>query len=389
MVIPRDRRYGFGGSGTYLVVNTPAFEVGDDAYVIPEGPLFVNSVARRPTRFLPAWEVARASARKPGRRPGGMPALGEVAEAGRAGLGARQEAGACRGAPREGAAATSEANVCSISSRAVDASAPLPAAPDLIADAVGAGGTRVRGRLPHQLLELAGHLGAERLAREECFPAAVALRELLGSSGLRRGSTIVVHGHGAAGTTSLALGLLAEASASGRWCAAVGFPALGLAAAGELGVAFDRLCLVPVPGARFGAVVGALLDGCDVVLAAPPARLGAAEARRLSARARERRSVLVVVTGSPAAPAGGRWPEAPDVLLSVSGGCALGLEQGSGRITALRIAVDAQRRRTAVPATTATLQLPWPQAPGTPVDHGPAERAREGAIRSPERAHTG
>ena len=58
-------------------------------------------------------------------------------------------------------------------------------------------------------------------------------------------------------------------------------------------------------------MVAALLDACDVVLARPPAHLKAADARRLTARARERGAVLVV--------AGAGWPEAAEVQLTVVG----------------------------------------------------------------------
>src|SRR4029450_2317691 len=51
----------------------------------------------------------------------------------------------------------------------------------------------------------------------------------------------------------------------------------------------ERLPLVPAPGARaWPTVVAALLDAVDVVLVRSPARLPAAQARRLAAQGRGR-----------------------------------------------------------------------------------------------------
>ena len=54
------------------------------------------------------------------------------------------------------------------------------------------------------------------------------------------------------GSTSLALQLVAAASAAGSWVAAVGVPALGAVAAAEAGVVLERLALVPRPGRAVG-----------------------------------------------------------------------------------------------------------------------------------------
>jgi hypothetical protein len=59
------------------------------------------------------------------------------------------------------------------------------------------------------------------------------------------------------------------------------------------GVALERLALVPGPGPDWPEVVAALLDGIDVVVAAPPVGVSPMLARRLAARARQRGTVLV------------------------------------------------------------------------------------------------
>ncbi len=157
------------------------------------------------------------------------------------------------------------------------------------------------------------------LAGERLLPVVPALEDLFPGGGVRRGSTVAV-----SGSTSLALAVLAGPSAAGSWCAAVGLPALGLMAAAEMGVALERLALVPWPGAEWAAVVAALLDALDVVVVGAGTGAGAGwrvrpgDARRLVARARERGSVLLVV---------GAW-EGADVRLSVGG---LSQDQVQGR----------------------------------------------------------
>ncbi len=228
------------------------------------------------------------------------------------------------------------------------------------------------------------------LAGDELLPVMAGLGELLGWSGLKRGATLAVHGgRSGDGATSLALALLAAASAAGSWSAAVGLPALGPLAAGELGVDLARLVLVPDPGARFVAVVAALLDGCDLVLARPPGPLARSEARRLSARARERRCVLVVATGTVGALRGGpviacsaAWPEPVDVHLEVRHGTWQGLGEGSGRLHTRVVDVVATRRRAAPERVEAPLELPA----GTPPPAGEGAPAPPVGVRDARRA---
>lgn len=198
--------------------------------------------------------------------------------------------------------------------------------------------------------------------------------DLLGRPGLRRGGTVVVSGTHVPGATSLLLGLLAGPSGEGAWCAVVGLPDLGLAAADELGVALSRLLLVPEPGPRLAQVAGALIEGCDLVCVRPSAALAAPDARRLAARARERRAVLVVATGHvpmrgvPGGAPGGTprrgerppWPEAPDVRLEVAAGRFSGPGQGDGRLTGHLVEVAALRRRAAPEELRRWMWLPGP-----------------------------
>jgi hypothetical protein len=195
------------------------------------------------------------------------------------------------------------------------------------------------------------------LADERLLPVLPALQPLLPGQGLRRGTTVAV-----ARSAALALALVAGASAAGSWVAAVGLPDLGIVAAAETGIALERLALVPAPGSRaWPTVVAALLDAIDVVLVRSPARLPAAQARRLAARARERGTVLVPL---------GAWSEPADLRLAVTSSAWHGLGQGHGNLQARRVEVVATGRGAATRERRVLLWLPSsdgtiaPAAPG-------------------------
>jgi hypothetical protein len=188
--------------------------------------------------------------------------------------------------------------------------------------------------------------------RERILPVLPELRGLLPAGGLRRGSTVAVTSQGSFGATSVLLALLAAASAAGSWCAVVGMPALGLVAAAEVGIALDRLALVPEPGPEWPAVVAALLDGLDVVVTAPPGPIAAPLAGRLAARARQRGSVLVPY---------GSWSGA-DVVLEAVGGRWQGLEPGRGRLSRRELVISRRGRGAAALPRQATVWIPRPVA---------------------------
>ncbi|MGQ0464606.1 MAG: hypothetical protein ACT4QG_04715 [Sporichthyaceae bacterium] len=188
---------------------------------------------------------------------------------------------------------------------------------------------------------------------EAVVPVSEQLAPLLLGGGLRRGCTVEVAlggpvglGRGlrvdgagyaappAAGGSTLLLNLLAGASAGGCWCALVGAPGLGLAAAAEAGVDLRRLALVPAPGSSFARVVGALVDGFDLVVVAPSSDLSSADARAASARARRFGAVLV---------SAGPWPGADVRFAAVQGGWE-GLGEGHGRLRERRLQVRASGR---------------------------------------------
>jgi hypothetical protein len=206
-----------------------------------------------------------------------------------------------------------------------------------------------------ELAELAA--GVKPLTRrdEQRLPLHPVLAPLL-PGGLLRGSAIAVE-H----STALLLLLVSEASAAGAWAGAVGFNNLGLAAAAELGVALDRLALIPrVPAARWAAVVAALLDAVELVLVRPPVGARPAHTRRLAALTRQRGALLVIDGG---------WPDPPDLRLVATASRWYGLADGFLR--ARRLEVAAVGRGAASRPRQAALWLPG-------VDGRPAP-ARAGA----------
>jgi hypothetical protein len=197
---------------------------------------------------------------------------------------------------------------------------------------------------------LAGQARPVVLAGERLLPVLAPLSPLFPDGGLRRGSVVSV-----AGSTSLALALLAAPSAAGSWCAAVGVPSLGLVAAAELGITLERFPLVASPASteEWAWAVAALLDAVDVVLARPPGPVKSTWARRLAGRARERSSVLIVTATT-------GWPEGADVRLEAANAAWEGVGEGHGCLRARRVEVLTSGRGAASRARQVALWLPGP-----------------------------
>jgi hypothetical protein len=169
-------------------------------------------------------------------------------------------------------------------------------------------------------------------------------------AGLRRGSTVAVHG-----SVSLVLALLAAASADGAWCVLVDLPPVSAEAACDLGIDLTHLPLVPATGSNWVAVVGALLDAFDLVVARAPARLGDSDLRRLAARTRQRNAVfLPYLTG------GTRWPLA-DLRITAELGRWSGIGAGFGRLTQREVTVTVTGRGQAARPRSTTVLLPGSQ----------------------------
>jgi hypothetical protein len=187
---------------------------------------------------------------------------------------------------------------------------------------------------------VASGLALTPVDRDRVLPVCEALAALFPWGGLRRGSTVAVRG-----SVTLLLALLAEATTGGSWAGVIGMPRLGVVAAAELGVAVSRLALVPNPGPDLPAVAGALLDGMDLVVVA--ANVTDANARKLSARARNRGAVLIPF---------GPWPGA-DLELAHVRSRWTGLEDGYGHLRNRQLTVATRGRGAAARPVTATLEV--------------------------------
>src|SRR5580698_11126677 len=200
----------------------------------------------------------------------------------------------------------------------------------LVRRAAGVSGAALSGAaLPGTALPGTALPGEAVLSDEAVLPVLPALQGLLPGGVLRRGSVV------AAGPWSLlCLALAAGASAAGAWCAVVGLPQLGVAAAAGAGLVPDRMLLVPDPGPGWPQVVASLLDGCDLVLLRPPDQPPAQARRRLEATVRRCGGVLVVA---------GDWDGA-QTRLTIAGQEWTGIGAGHGRLRARRVQVVADGR---------------------------------------------
>ncbi len=160
------------------------------------------------------------------------------------------------------------------------------------------------------------------------------------------------------GVRSLTHALVAGPVGAGSWVALVGLPSPGLLAASEVGLDLARVVVVDrPPPALWAQVVSALADAFDLVVVAPDRVLGAGEERRVSARIRERGTVLVQTTraGRPAGFA------SPDLTLDVVDATWSGLDiDGHGYLSERRVMVESSGRREAGRPRRAELFLPGP-----------------------------
>ena len=96
-------------------------------------------------------------------------------------------------------------------------------------------------------------------------------------------------------------------------------------------MALERCAIVrPVAPDRWATVVGALIDGVSLVAAVVPPGLRPGDARRLTARARERATVLVAL---------GPWPVEASLRLHAQGRDWSGLVVGGGLLAPSEIDV--------------------------------------------------
>ncbi|WP_413450255.1 hypothetical protein AA0Y32_06255 [Georgenia phoenicis] len=188
--------------------------------------------------------------------------------------------------------------------------------------------------------------GARTTAGADHLPVPAALAGFFPPAGLRRGSVVQV-----GGSSSLLLALLAAAQGEG-WVALAALPDIGLQAAADAGLHLGRSLLVPRPGPEAASVVGALVDGVDVLAVGDCRALSARDRRLVSARLRTRGAVLLSTA---------HWPGA-DVVLRAGEARAGGLGRGWGRVEAAEMTVHGRGRsgvagRVRVRLTSAGLDL--------------------------------
>ncbi len=208
------------------------------------------------------------------------------------------------------------------------------------------------------------------LSGERLLPVPEGLDRLFPRGGIQRGTTVAVEG--GPGVVSVALALVVEAVAKGSWLAVVGFSGLGLVAASELGVDLTRVALVGDPGREAAAVLAALTGAFDLVLIPSSVGVGTGDSRRLSARMRERGTVLVTVKLPGRSPrAARRRVLSPDLTLRVTESRWAGLGRGWGRLDHRRVRVESRGRGNASRPTRIEMWLPGPDGRLCPVE--PAE----------------
>jgi hypothetical protein len=164
------------------------------------------------------------------------------------------------------------------------------------------------------------------------FPVAPGLDSLFPHGGLRRGVVYDIDS-----SPSLLWALLAAATSSGTWCALVGMPDAGLAAAEGMGVNLDRLVLVPHPGEQWLSVVSALIDVVGIVALGPSTAPSDRVLSTVLGRLREREATILSRSG---------WPRT-EASISVAAHRWRGLGEGHGVLHEHHISVVSRSRQSA------------------------------------------
>ncbi|MCB0976376.1 MAG: hypothetical protein KDB02_02845 [Acidimicrobiales bacterium] len=217
------------------------------------------------------------------------------------------------------------------------------------------------------------------MAAERTLPVDEALVPLLPEGALVRGRSVACSGLLG---PSLALAMAAAACRKGSWSAMVDVPWLGVEAAAEIGVPLERFVRVDScrpdgsvgrdeRGDLWGEVLGAVLDGFEIVITRVPPRVPAGLVRRITTRLRSRGGVLVVV-GDPG-------PLSADVVCESGAVRWDGVGAGHGHLRARRVVVRSSGRRVARPRQV-DLWLPAPgggivAAPPEPIAFSPRPEA--------------
>ena len=193
------------------------------------------------------------------------------------------------------------------------------------------------------LAELGERVKPVTLARERTLPVAAPFDRLLPDEGLVRGRVLSCRG---VAETSLAFGVIAEALKQGAWAAVVDVATFGADAASEFGIPLERVVRVDSGGvgeggvgelAAWSDVMGAAVDGFDVVVTKVPAELRGAAVRKLANRIQQKGSVVVVLGESGAL--------GSDLVFAADHTSWSGISSGAGHLRSRVVTVAAGGRR--------------------------------------------
>ncbi|NNE96481.1 MAG: hypothetical protein HKN24_10680 [Acidimicrobiales bacterium] len=199
------------------------------------------------------------------------------------------------------------------------------------------------------------------LSKEQLLEVPVVLEPLFPWGGLQRGWSVGITGNGSWALTSA---LLAPSLGEEGWLAVVGAPLVNLAAGAEVGLRMDRVLVVETPPAgQWGTVITSLLEAVQAVVIAPPTRIGDRDARRIAARLREQRGVLVHLDG------GTTWPNALDSDLVCTTDEWQGIGEGHGYLRYRRLTIEASGRRSAAKRRSVSVWMPGPDGPLTAAEN--------------------
>lgn len=177
--------------------------------------------------------------------------------------------------------------------------------------------------------ELGAKLGistAAQLQKPESLPVTNVLAGLF-PDGIPRGCTINVD------STTIMLSLLAGPTQNGAWAAVAGFPDVGIVAAQELGVDLPRCAFIPYFTTNSAAkVFAALIDSVDMVVVHKAQEVLTSDVRRLLARVRERKCVLILSNTT--------WPDAASSTIRVKAASWQQSASGFGRLKGRQMEVS-------------------------------------------------
>lgn len=204
--------------------------------------------------------------------------------------------------------------------------------------------------LRNVLAELGERVKPVTLARERTLPVAAPFDRLLPDEGMVRGRVLSCRG---VADTSLAFGLIRDALVEGAWGALVDVATFGADAASEFGIPLERIVRIETGAADaervagVGAVaswidvMGAAVDGFDVVVTTVPAELRGARSpaavRKLATRVQQKGAVVVVLGESGAL--------SSDLVMSTERAEWIGVGQGAGHLRSRVVHVVAGGRR--------------------------------------------